>query len=652
MRVVVLLILFLLQTPFIFAASQTPTKKSSVSLTPLQQQRAWYAAADKALTKKQTQEFQRLLNKLGNYPLRPYLEYRALIPQLATMPRDKIDNFLFNYPNSLLATKLTQQWLRQLALKKQWDNYLHYYDSGFSDTELTCWYLEARLATQDETALESVASLWNQGKSLPPSCDNIIAIWKKSGRITKELVWQRFTKAVDAGSSSLASFLTSQLPANERNYALLYQQIYANPALLKTAAKFKQNNFYMSEVILRGITKQSNTDAKKALQYFKNYSATHKFTQEQLKPAATQLALQLIKQKHLNDATQLVSTQGDLNDVTLLDHLLRYSLSQQDWERVNAWLQRFPDEFKVQDRWRYWMARTMDALNIHDYMGETSINIYTRLSENRSFYGFIAAIKLQRPFALVDQPVNMDKLQWASIESKPGFLRAHEFFITGNKSAAHQEWFFTIKRLPKEEMIQAAHLANKWGNHLLAIQTLSAAQFYDDLTLRFPIQFENLIDEAAEQTQVDKRFITAIIRQESVFTENIKSPANAYGLMQLLPSTAQHVAKRYKIKYQESDLIKANKNIPLGSRFLKDLLTSFDGNHILTAAAYNAGPGRVRQWRKLSQGKLPFDIWVEIIPFNETRQYVQNVLAFRVIYAYRMGLPQEMLSEKELTELL
>jgi soluble lytic murein transglycosylase len=122
--------------------------------------------------------------------------------------------------------------------------------------------------------------------------------------------------------------------------------------------------------------------------------------------------------------------------------------------------------------------------------------------------------------------------------------------------------------------------------------------------------------------------------------------------MQLLPSTAQQTAKRYKIKYQHGDLVKAEKNIPLGSRFLKDLLASFNGNHILTAAAYNAGPGRVRQWQKLSEGKLPFDIWVEIIPFNETRQYVQNVLAFKVIYAYRLGLPQEMLSEMELKELL
>jgi soluble lytic murein transglycosylase len=650
MRFVVFVILLSLYSAF--AIAQTPEKKSSSSLTPLQQQRAWYSSAEKALSKNQTKEFERLLEKLNNYPLKPYLEYKALTPQLTGLPREKVDSFLFAYPNSLLASKLTQQWLRQLAIKKQWENYIHYYDSRLADTELTCWYLEARLETQDETAINQVESIWNQDKSLPASCDNIVARWKKNGSLTKELIWKRFTKAADAGNKTLANFLASELPSAEHSYALAYQQINSKPLLLKTESQFKHDNPYMSDVILRGIRSLAVTNAIKSLQYFQEYSRNHHFSAEQIKSVVTVIANQLIKQKHFSDAIQLVSQHSDVDDLTLLDNLLRDALSRQDWERVNAWLQRYPDEMKKLDRWRYWMARTMQALEIHDYLGETSTNIFSALSANRSFYGFISAMKLQTPFGLADHPIKMDQLQWASIESKPGFLRAREFYLTGNKSAANQEWFYTVKNLPIEEMIHAAHLAGKWGNHLLAIQTIATAQFYDDLTLRFPIQFENLIDEAASQTQVDKLLIYSVIRQESVFTEDIKSPANAYGLMQLLPSTAQQVAKHYKIKYQKTDLIKANKNIPLGTRYLKDLLKSFDGNRLLATAAYNAGPGRVRQWLKQSNGTLPFDIWVEIIPFNETRQYVQNVLAFQVIYAYRLGLPQEFLNQQEVEQLL
>lgn len=651
MRVVVLLLLLLLPSPLVFSAQQKTTTKAP-ALTPLQQQRAWYAAADRALAKKQTQEFQRLLAKLQQYPLKPYLEYKALLPQLPAIPKAKVDGFLSEYPNSLLATRLTQQWLRQLAIKKQWEDYIHYYDSRLADTELTCLYLEARLKTDDITALDQVSNIWNQGKSLPPSCDNLIAEWKSAGRLTKQLLWQRFIKATNAGEAGLASYLSTQLPSAERSYALFYQQVNANPSLLKTPAKFKQNNPYMTDILLRGIYKQAASNASKAKEYFDTYNASHKFDPDTSRTALIELGLQLLKQKHPDTATQLISGQGQVDDPALLDALLRYALLQQDWERVNAWLQRYPDPFKTSDKWRYWMARTMEALTIYDYMGQTSQSIYASLAENRSFHGFLSAIKLQKPFALVDRPVVMDKLQWAHIESTPGFMRAREFFLTGNKTAANQEWFFTLKRIPEEEVLQAAHLASKWENHLLAIQTMSAAQYYDDLSLRFPIKFESYIDQAARETGVDKRFIISIIRQESAFTENIKSSANAQGLMQLLPSTAKEVARRYKIPHQPTDLIKGQKNIPLGSRFLKDLLDRFDGNHALAAAAYNAGPGRVRQWRSLSADKLPIDVWIEIIPFNETRQYVQNVLAFKVIYAYRMGLPQEMLTQKELETLL
>lgn len=651
MRFVVSVFVFFFYSTLAVAV-QTPEKKPASNLTPLQQQRVWYAAAEKALSKNQTKEFQQLLDKLGNYPLKPYLEYKALTPALPKLPREKVDNFLATYPNSLLSSKLTQQWLKQLATNKQWENYIHYYDSRLADTELTCWYLEARIETEDETAIYYVETIWNQGKSLPDACDNIVALWKKKGFMSRDLIWQRFTKAADADNKTLTNFLANDLPSAEKSYAQAYLQIQLKPQLLKTSSSFAHDNPFMSDVLLRGIRSLAETNAIKALQYFQEYLVNHHFSAEQKKSIVTYLANQLLKQKYVTEAIELVSVQSDVNDVALLDNLLRDALSKQDWERVNAWLQRYPDEFKKQDRWRYWMARTMQALEIHDYLGESSDAIFSRISANRSFYGFIVAMKLQQPFSLVDHPVNMTPVEWASIESKPGFLRAREFQLTGNKSAASQEWFYTIKNLPLEEMIQAAHLANKWGNHLLAIQTLSNAQFYDDLALRFPVQYQNLIEEAANKTQVDKLLIYSVIRQESVFTEDIRSPANAYGLMQLLHSTAQQVAKQNKIKYQKTDLIKANKNIPLGSHYLKSLLKTFDGNRLLATAAYNAGPGRVRQWLKQTNGTLPFDIWVEIIPFNETRQYVQNVLAFHVIYAYRLGLPQEFLNQQEVEQLL
>ena len=132
-----------------------------------------------------------------------------------------------------------------------------------------------------------------------------------------------------------------------------------------------------------------------------------------------------------------------------------------------------------------------------------------------------------------------------------------------------------------------------------------------------------------------------------------KSPAGAMGLMQLLPSTAQQTAKKNGLSFSKNDLLTPEKNITLGSHYLNHLLDVFDGNRILVAAAYNAGPSRVKQW--LNKGKdaqLPYDVWIETIPFKETRGYVQNVLSFSVIYAYRLGQKQRFITPQEAVQQL
>jgi soluble lytic murein transglycosylase len=94
-------------------------------------------------------------------------------------------------------------------------------------------------------------------------------------------------------------------------------------------------------------------------------------------------------------------------------------------------------------------------------------------------------------------------------------------------------------------------------------------------------------------------------------------------------------------------LLQADKNIALGSRYLDELVSAFAGNRILATAAYNAGPSRVKQWMNKDDKKLPYDVWIETIPYKETRFYVQNVLSFAVIYAYRTGSKQPFITPQE-----
>ena len=118
--------------------------------------------------------------------------------------------------------------------------------------------------------------------------------------------------------------------------------------------------------------------------------------------------------------------------------------------------------------------------------------------------------------------------------------------------------------------------------------------------------------------------------------------------MQLMPATARETAGKLGVPYRnEQQLFDPAMNIRLGSAYLKRLLDVYDGNRILAAAAYNAGPGRVKRWREQSDNK-PMDVWVESIPYRETRNYVQNVLSFDLIYQHKLQQPLRFMSEREL----
>ena len=129
--------------------------------------------------------------------------------------------------------------------------------------------------------------------------------------------------------------------------------------------------------------------------------------------------------------------------------------------------------------------------------------------------------------------------------------------------------------------------------------------------------------------------------------EDARSHAGAVGLMQLMPATAKETARRYGISLNSAnDVLVPERNIALGTAYLAQLHDQFQGNRVLASAAYNAGPGRVRQWTR-GIGSLPSDVWIENIPFDETRQYVQSVLSYAVIYGDKLGIEQPVMNNNE-----
>ena len=140
----------------------------------------------------------------------------------------------------------------------------------------------------------------------------------------------------------------------------------------------------------------------------------------------------------------------------------------------------------------------------------------------------------------------------------------------------------------------------------------------------------------------DKALILAMIRQESGFDGSAISRSGARGLLQLMPATARAVARKLDMTYSKTRLLSdRDYNITLGSGYLAELLDDFDGSYVLALAAYNAGPGRVKSWIRTHGDPRDTSVdvidWIELIPFDETRNYVQRIIEAVPVYRYLLG---------------
>jgi soluble lytic murein transglycosylase len=154
----------------------------------------------------------------------------------------------------------------------------------------------------------------------------------------------------------------------------------------------------------------------------------------------------------------------------------------------------------------------------------------------------------------------------------------------------------------------------------------------------YPFAHASLVEAEALRAGVPASLLFGVIRQESVFTADIRSKAGALGLMQVMPATGRTLYRKENGGKGRPDLRDPAANVRLGASYLRDLLAQFQGDTAAAVAAYNAGPGRVRSWKRASAG-APLDEFLESIPITETRVYVKRVLYFQGAYAALYGLP-------------
>lgn len=611
------------------------------------EQRQLYIQSRDVLANGDDANYLQLLEQVGDYPLRPYLEYAALMRDLATLPNTRVDAFLAQQAGTVLANRFERQWLSTLLDAGRTAELVRYYNPSNSTAELTCQVLKARLDSGDASALDAVAPLWNVTISQPNVCDPVFEAWLSAGRLEPEIGWQRFSKTLKAGNFSLARYIAGLLPAREQALAQTYLAVHQNPGQNLRIENFNAAVPESTEIVLHGLQRLALNNAPQALELLPVFAQRLAFTESSRLSVHRYLVQRMLFQGHVTAAETLLRADPALRTEAIGDWLLRDALSQQDWSRFDDRLTFSTENTRTSERWRYWQARSLVQRATPE--AQTAADaIYKDLAQIRSFYGFLSADALGQPYAVVDRPVTVSEAELAQLAQIPAFERAHELYLVGEESNALAEWDYAVARLGTAEVLASGRLAARWGWHRNGIQAMIRASYWDDMELRFPLVYQDHISEAvALNPQLDNYFVFAIARQESAFMAEVISPAGAMGLMQLMPPTGRQLAREAGMRITEADLLQPATNIALGSRYLAQQLQDFGGNRVLAAAAYNAGPNRVRQWLGQLQSNIPVDIWIETLPFGETRGYVQNVLAFAIIYAYRDGAKIPLLNANE-----
>ncbi len=561
-----------------------------------------------------------------------------------------IDAFLRRYAGSLVADQLRKSWLAILAHDGRWREYRNYYSAedfaaATPSKEQQCWNLEALYRTgQEAAALQQVGALWLE-TDLPDACDEPFKRWLASDQRSEPLVWQRLLLALERKQETLARFLAVNIREPYKlsaEYALL---LYRDPTALGDLLPQLAGRAEAGAVIALTLKNLAKNDADAATALWQQLRADGHLSAEQSNAVRAAIGRQQIAQRGADALSWLLMYDPAGEDSALLESRVRLALPGGDWVRIAQWIELMPPALTQTPRWTYWQARALAAQRDDPQQQQRATALYQELAKERSYYGFRAADQLKTPYQLNDRPLPGRAAR--QTPQTPALLRAREFYVLGEAASGRREWQSALRDMTTEQQQNAALLAEEWGWHDRAIQTASKAGAWDDLQLRFPLAYRDLMQQAARDTALPTPWLYAIARQESTFMPDARSPVGALGLMQLMPDTAREVARGLHIKTSPAELQQPAPNIRLGSTYLSNMLKRYGGNRVLATAAYNAGPGRVSRSLKNQQGTLPSDVWIETLPYKETREYVQNVLAFNVIYAKRLGQSKPLIENGE-----
>ncbi len=614
-----------------------PMQVTFASKLTLEKQRKDFLLAEKSLQKKNNQTFFSQLEALKNYPLYPYLQYQWLSKNLKQANKIKI--FLKNHAETRYAGLLNNKWLLYLAKHKKWREFLKHYKNT-TNSRLQCYYLRAKFSTgAKKEALVGAKKIWVQGKSHPEECAPVFKALKTSRYFTREMLWQRFNAAMNHSKVQLAKYVKRLMNKTDQGIAQTWINVHTNPSLINKPSLLNKTKSQSGLIFAHAINRMASSSLLKAIKIWdrkKNNFTIDKTTSQRLEQ---RLAMALAYRRDALAYSRLSQLKNP--DKSAKEWRVRAALTEQNWNHVEESIDLLSKENQKDDKWTYWLARALENTeksNVANFM-------FTKLAKNRSYYGYLSADKINKHYELSDRPIKVTKLILERFKQKTDFRVVAELIEVDKLWEARRQWWYAVSKLENKDILIAAKYAQELQWVQIAIFTVAKAEYWDDISIRFPIAFEKLVQKNANVQQLNPAVIFGLIRRESAFNHKVKSPVGAIGLMQIMPQTGRQIARQLKEKWRSKNgLLNPSTNVKYGSYYYKRMLDRFNGHYALAAAAYNAGPHRVKRWLPVKNA-LAADIWIETIPFKETRAYVSAVLTYALIYQKK--LKKNILSMKD-----
>lgn len=669
---------------FPIAVSARPlADATSAQESQWEQQRAAYKQALQLLASGDREQFRAAAEQLRDYALYPDLKYREHLRYINQLTEQDVRAFMQAYGDSVLSLRLHQQWIQYLADKKDWKAYLQAYRPGQFSAQYDCYYYWGQYKVGNrEEAFAGARKLWLVGTSQHDACNPLFGVWQTTNKIDGSLAWERMALAIDNHQLQLARHLESFLPNAEKPIAQEWRELHRDPTRLKNLNRYRAWGDKAKPLIKTGFARLIRSNRDLALLLWPQYETAFHFNDDEKAVLLGDMAFVLGANYTDNADYWLAQALQYETNRSLAPLAVRNALRKKEWTRVRSWLALIDEADQDEAEWRYWTARAdrsigpidpaklpriridehrVDFLsfqqrfqqalyNPQDFfllLPESIVHRYfayanptatlQTLSQERHYYGFLSSELLRKPLNLNAKSMPITKKQLLEMASRPAIQRARELYLQGEIMQSRIEWHYTINRMHEEDRAVAAQLAHLWHWNHAAIIAAARSSAFDDLDIRFPTAHHASVVRHTNSAGIEPDWVYAVIRQESAFLSTARSPVGAQGLMQIMPGTARQLARDMRIAVPSpQQMLEPDINIRMGTFYLKQLLERFDGNIILATAAYNAGPHRAKAWQPRYTA-MEGDIWVDTIPFKETREYVKNILTYQAIYRHHLG---------------